>query len=101
MLDADGTISPAMSADEIRKAVKAFYEPEPDENDETPEPPAEDTEPEETETPAETAKKQMLLAIGYLTDAAEYYNENNGAAEVGTITAIIDEIKSIIRDTIE
>lgn len=101
MLDADGTISPAMSADEIRKAVKAFYEPEPDE---TPEPPAEDTEPEaintETDTPAEIAKKQMLLAIGYLTDAAEYYNENNGAAEFGTITAIIDEIKSIIRDTI-
>lgn len=101
MLDADGTISPAMSADEIRKAIKAFYEPEPDENDETPEPPTEDTEPEETGSPAEIAKKQMLLAIGYLTDAAEYYNENNGAAEVGTITAIIDEIKTIIRDTID
>lgn len=100
MLDADGTISPDMSADEIRKAVKAFYEPEPEETDETPEPPAEDTEPEETETPAETVKKQMELAIGYLTDAAEYYNENNGAAEVGTIMAIIGEIKSIIRDTI-
>lgn len=98
MLDADGTISPSMSADEIRKAVKAFYEPEPDE---TPEPPAEDTEPEETETPAETVKKQMEIAIGYLTDAAEYYNENNGAAEAGTIKAIIDEIKTIIRDTIE
>lgn len=100
MLDADGTISPDMSADEIRKAVKAFYEPEPDEPDETPEPPAEDTEPEETETPAETAKNQMLLAIWHLTDVAEYYNENNGAAEAGTIMAIIDEIKTIIRDTI-
>lgn len=97
MLDADGTISPAMSADEIRKAVKAFYEPEPDE---TPEPPAEDTEPEETETPAETAKKQMLLAIGHLTDAAEYYNENNGTPEAEAIMSIIDEIKTIIRDTI-
>ena len=95
MLDADGTISPDMSADEIRKAVKAFYEPEPEETDETPEPPEEDTE-----TPAETVKKQMELAIGYLTDAAEYYNENNGAAEAGAIMAIIDEIKSIIRDTI-
>lgn len=100
MLDADGTISPDMSADEIRKAVKAFYEPEPDELDETPEPPEEDTKPEETDSPAETAKKQMLLAIGYLMDAVEYYNENNGAPEVGTIMAIIDEIETIIHDTI-
>lgn len=106
MLDADGTISPDMSADEIRKAVKVFYEPEPDEPDETPEPPAEDTEPDDAETPetpetpAETAKKQMSLAIGYLTDAAEYYNENNDTPTAETLMSIIDEIKSIIRDTI-
>lgn len=106
MLDADGTISPAMSADEIRKAVKAFYEPEPEETDETPELPVEDTEPdetpepEETETPAETVKKQMLLAAEYLADAAAYYSEINAGKEEETLIQIIEEIKSIIRDTI-
>lgn len=98
MFDADGTISPEMSADEIRKAVKAFYEPEPDE---TPEPPAEDTEPEETDNHYETVKKQMQLAAEYLADAAAYYSEKNAGKEEETLIQIIEVIKSIIRDTIE
>lgn len=71
MLDADGTISPAMSADEIRKAVKAFYEPEPDEPDETPEPPAEDTESEYDAE--EIAINHVRAAADHIVHAGEYF----------------------------
>lgn len=75
MLDADGTISPSMSADEIRKAVKAFYEPEPDEPDETPEPPAEDTEQENEPVydPAELALNHVRTAADHIAHAGEYF----------------------------
>lgn len=73
MLDADGTISPDMSADEIRKAVKAFYEPEPDELDETPEPPAEDTEPEIEMDAEEIAINHVRAAADHIAHASEYF----------------------------
>ena len=73
MLDADGTISPAMSADEIRKAVKAFYEPEPDEPDETPEPPAEDTEPEIEMDAEEIAINHVRAAADHIAHAGGYF----------------------------
>ena len=75
MLDADGTISPTMSADEIRKAIKTFYEPEPDE---TPEPPAEDTESPAEDTEPEMDAEEIALnhvraAADHIAHAGEYF----------------------------
>lgn len=91
MLDADGTISPSMSADEIRKAVKAFYEPELDEPDETPEPSAEDTEPE-IEMDAEE------IAINHVRAAADHIAHASGYFTGSGIEPIVNRIADAIAD---
>ena len=94
MLDADGTISPSMSADEIRKAVKAFYEPELDEPDETPEPPAEDTELEIDAE--EIAINHVRTAADHIAHAGEYFAGQEIENMINRIAdAIIDFFKAL------
>lgn len=98
MLDADGTISPAMSADEIRKAVKAFYEP--DELEETPEPPAEDMEPEnEPEyNSEEIAINHVRTAADHIAHAGEYFAGSEFEPRVNRIADAITEFFKAVEE---
>ena len=72
----EGVISPNMSADAIKKAVKAWYEPD----DETPEDEPED-EPTEDETPEDTPDvKTIINALHAIIDSSFPINGNNEIA---------------------